>query len=269
MNFFFRNKINLFFFLFTSLILILIYERFICHNNGINWGGVATLFKGMYNNPVYLTFCHYNKFDTLNLWDEGNFVENLQAILLFFSLIFIFHSVKIIKKRNIILYYFLFLYFLGLIYFFGEEISWGQHIFHWTSPDIFIEINNQNETNLHNISNLLNELPRTLVLIWCSFSALIIIFFSNFYNIDKTLISLIYPNKNLLYIAFLLFFFTLPDLIIDKFDLTNIYVSNLEQSIFFEKISFNFLRLSELQELIFCYYFFIHSITLRAKLSIT
>ena len=233
MNFFFRNKINLSFFLFIFLISLLIYERFICHNNGINWGGVATLFKGMYNNPVYLTFCFYNKFDTLNLWDEGNFVENIQAIFLFFSIIFIFISAKIVKKKNIFLYYFLFIFCLGLVYFFGEEISWGQHIFHWTSPDIFIEINNQNETNLHNISNLLNELPRTLVLIWCSFSVLIIVLFNRFWNIDKTLYSVIYPNKNLLYIGLLLIFFTLPDLIIDKLDLN--LSSNDPNRVFFLK----------------------------------
>jgi hypothetical protein len=35
-----------------------------------------------------------------------------------------------------------------------EEISWGQWIFFWKSPETFKEINSQGETNLHNIGPL-------------------------------------------------------------------------------------------------------------------
>ena len=35
-----------------------------------------------------------------------------------------------------------------------EEISWGQWIFFWRSPEVFKEINSQGETNLHNIGPL-------------------------------------------------------------------------------------------------------------------
>jgi hypothetical protein len=35
-----------------------------------------------------------------------------------------------------------------------EEISWGQWIFFWRSPEVFKEINAQGETNLHNIGPL-------------------------------------------------------------------------------------------------------------------
>ena len=83
-------------------------------------------------------------------------------------------------------------------------------------------------------------------------------------------------------------FFTLPDLIIDKlnlhpgqsfnFDNPNEVISYMvakkpptidthRLGIFYEQISFNFLRLSELHELIFSYYFFIHSLTLREKIN--
>ena len=42
---------------------------------------------------------------------------------------------------------------LSLLFFvaFGEEISWGQTIFGWETPEAFREINAQGETNLHNI----------------------------------------------------------------------------------------------------------------------
>lgn len=50
-------------------------------------------------------------------------------------------------RRNV--FYFL----LGLLLFisFGEEISWGQRIFSWKTPELFNEMNFQKETNLHNI----------------------------------------------------------------------------------------------------------------------
>ncbi len=42
---------------------------------------------------------------------------------------------------------------LGLAAFYVamEEISWGQQIFHWDSGEFFQKVNQQGETNLHNI----------------------------------------------------------------------------------------------------------------------
>ena len=59
---------------------------------------------------------------------------------------------------------------LGLFLFFaaGEEISWGQRIFHITTPDYFMEHNAQKETNLHNLvvgGVKLNKLIFSLVLV--------------------------------------------------------------------------------------------------------
>jgi hypothetical protein len=33
----------------------------------------------------------------------------------------------------------------------GEEISWGQRVFDWSTPESISELNAQNETNIHNI----------------------------------------------------------------------------------------------------------------------
>ena len=52
---------------------------------------------------------------------------------------------------------------LGCVYFIGEEASWGQHIFNWQTPQDWLSINDQGETNLHNTSYLLDQLPRTLL----------------------------------------------------------------------------------------------------------
>lgn len=52
---------------------------------------------------------------------------------------------------------------LGSIYFAGEEASWGQHIFGWATSESWAEINNQHETNLHNVHGLFDQVPRFLI----------------------------------------------------------------------------------------------------------
>ncbi|TVR78152.1 MAG: hypothetical protein EA405_15235 [Rhodospirillales bacterium] len=42
----------------------------------------------------------------------------------------------------------------------GEEASWGQHIVGWSTPEYWENINDQNETNLHNVSPWFNQKPR-------------------------------------------------------------------------------------------------------------
>ncbi|MDG2471967.1 MAG: hypothetical protein P8M71_02505 [Pseudomonadales bacterium] len=54
-------------------------------------------------------------------------------------------------------------YGLGCVYFLGEEISWGQHLFNWSTPDAWLAVNDQQETNLHNTSALLDQVPRFLL----------------------------------------------------------------------------------------------------------
>lgn len=52
---------------------------------------------------------------------------------------------------------------LACIYFAGEEASWGQWYFGWKTPDVLLGLNDQGETNLHNMSPLLDQVPRLLV----------------------------------------------------------------------------------------------------------
>jgi hypothetical protein len=46
---------------------------------------------------------------------------------------------------------------LSCLYIAGEEMSWGQHFFHWKTPEYWAMVNRQEETNLHNIYP---DLPR-------------------------------------------------------------------------------------------------------------
>jgi len=55
---------------------------------------------------------------------------------------------------------------LVCVYFGGEEISWGQKLFHWQTPAVIGELNDQNETNLHNMSSWFDQKPRLLFELW-------------------------------------------------------------------------------------------------------
>lgn len=191
------------------------------------------------------------------------FFENLQSILLLVAIIFLIKFKKNLNKKKKLINIFIIFHIIGLIYYFGEEISWGQHFFNWTSPDFFKVYNNQNETNIHNISNIFDQLPRTLILLWCGLSIPIILLFNNFLKIDKNILELICPNKNLLYVSFILLIFVLPDFFIDKLDLhpgaSGIINPFINSAYFYDIISLNFIRLSELHELIFSFYFFYYS----------
>ncbi len=58
---------------------------------------------------------------------------------------------------------------LACIYFAGEEASWGQWYFGWETPQFVGELNDQGETNLHNMSSWLDQKPRALVEIFILF----------------------------------------------------------------------------------------------------
>jgi hypothetical protein len=55
---------------------------------------------------------------------------------------------------------------LAAVYFAGEEVSWGQHLFGWQTPEVLQAVNRQSETNLHNISSWLDRKPRAAVELW-------------------------------------------------------------------------------------------------------
>jgi hypothetical protein len=52
---------------------------------------------------------------------------------------------------------------LGCLYIAGEEMSWGQHFFHWNTPEYWAMVNRQEETNLHNTYAIFEKTPRTLL----------------------------------------------------------------------------------------------------------
>ena len=238
---------------------------------------ILLIIEGIFHNYYYkfshhLSFLEYKMLAGPNpdIWNENGIVEIVQFIFLFFSvIIFSIYYYNFKKNHSIkVLNYILILYLLGMIYFLLEEISWGQHIFGWKTLSFFKEVNTQNENNFHNINNLLNELPRSLLTLWCALGFLFYKYLKKFKGIPSDLLNFILPSKNLINISILLIVVLVPDLIIDKFNLhpgapifnSQIYVvDTIAPHEIFDFISLNFLRLSELHELIFSFYMLIHS----------
>lgn len=104
---------------------------------------------------------------------EYGVLEWLQPILLIPGIVFgimalrLWRRLPTVRARGWIL-----LVTLGAFYMMGEEISWGQWIFMWDTPDAFLEINDQHETNLHNTSSWMDQKPRLLLELWALFGAI-------------------------------------------------------------------------------------------------
>ena len=215
------------------------------------------------NDNLPFNFCSNNNF-FLNFWNENGLIENSQLLFLAISIFFLIKTKSKLNNKKSIINFFFLIQIIGLIYYLGEEISWGQHFFNWSSPEFFVSYNNQMETNIHNISNIFDQLPRTIVLLWCGLSVPIVLLLTKIdIKIDKKIFDVVCPSKKLLYISLILLFFTVPDLILDKLnwypESSTIIKPFLNSSYFYQLISFNFIRLSELHELIFSFYFFYYS----------
>ncbi|MEM9530475.1 MAG: hypothetical protein AAGA23_06130 [Pseudomonadota bacterium] len=61
----------------------------------------------------------------------------------------------------------------GCFYFAGEELSWGQHLLGWETPEAIAALNDQQETNLHNMSSWLDQKPRLALELWIVIGALL------------------------------------------------------------------------------------------------
>ena len=249
------------------LLLLLLYE----FNYSYGWG-----LNSMFPNIYFLKNEIGHKGFIFFIWSENGLIESLQVVTLLLTLyVLIKLTNNKIKKDNLIKI-FLILKILGIIYIIFEEISWGQHFLNFESPKIFLDkqsffYNKQEEFNLHNISNLFNEWPRALILAWCSLSIPLIKFLNFTKSSEIRLV--IEPNNKLIILSYTIFLVSISNLLIHKLNLLTgpMYSFDNEgyllnngfkydlSKIFLSLISFNFIRFSELQELLFFYYFFWHS----------
>ncbi|MEM7651427.1 MAG: hypothetical protein AAF204_05020, partial [Pseudomonadota bacterium] len=110
-----------------------------------------------------------------SLHSENGPHETLQFIFALAGFIVALLCLKIlIKKPQGFLIFWTSCFALGCLYIAGEEVSWGQHIFDWATPEFWSSVNDQNETNLHNTSSWLDQKPRLILLIGVIVGGLII-----------------------------------------------------------------------------------------------
>ncbi|HXG79253.1 MAG TPA: hypothetical protein VNJ31_07960 [Methyloceanibacter sp.] len=95
---------------------------------------------------------------------ESGILETAQFIFMVMGLAIVAQLLfdPFVKSRPFV---FAFALFAGLVCFYigGEEVSWGQHIFHWQSPDLVTELNDEGEFSLHNMNKAFERTPRTLL----------------------------------------------------------------------------------------------------------
>ncbi|MFW6148189.1 MAG: hypothetical protein ACOC6B_07350 [Thermodesulfobacteriota bacterium] len=95
---------------------------------------------------------------------ETGIIENLTAVVLFLAVVY---GIRSFRSRSELpvrwLGVWIAMVTVAALVFLGEEISWGQHYFHWETPEQWSHINLQNETNLHNLNKLVNHIPRFIL----------------------------------------------------------------------------------------------------------
>lgn len=94
---------------------------------------------------------------------EMGIIENGTVLFLVVAVVAGVMALKGAMARSKRLAMWIVLIALGSFYFGGEEISWGQHYAGWQTPEAWAQVNNQHETNLHNLGALFDQFPRTLL----------------------------------------------------------------------------------------------------------
>jgi hypothetical protein len=141
---------------------------------------------------------------------------------------------------------------LCCIYVAGEEISWGQHIMEWSTPEYWATVNDQGETNLHNTSSWFDQKPRLLLLIGTIVGGLIIPALQKFKpNVLPTKFTIIYPHATLGVTAAIALIVQLTDKLDEALTETIILV-----------------RASEIVEIYLFYFVLLYLITLSHRLKV-
>lgn len=122
----------------------------------------------------YSVYFIFNTSVVTQLGNEDGFFENITF--------FYFLTAAIIFLKNFRQFENKFYFMLFLVFFIGagEEISWGQRIFNFGTPEIVEKINVQKEFNLHNLkyfnSNNFDHQPKEGILLYLSINYLFKLF---------------------------------------------------------------------------------------------
>ncbi len=95
---------------------------------------------------------------------EQGVYENVQFVVIFAAFILAARNFFMLDlKRRKYMAAWIGIAALCCFYVAGEEISWGQQLFSWATPESWSHVNDQNETNLHNTSAWLDQKPRIML----------------------------------------------------------------------------------------------------------
>lgn len=95
--------------------------------------------------------------------DELAPVEMFQAVLLGLGVIAAIRAYRCSRAEHSPLALWFVLAIAGCTYVLLEEVSYGQHLFGWATPEGWNALNDQGETNLHNTSAWFDQKPRILL----------------------------------------------------------------------------------------------------------
>ncbi len=166
-----------------------------------------------------------------------------------------FYALYCFMKSNIsthILYRFWFgLAALCCFYVAGEEVSWGQHLWDWATPEFWAQVNDQQETNLHNVSSWFDQKPRLILIFGIVVGTLILAPMQKAGKLKlPELLQPLLPSLKLKIVALLVIIPQIIEKIFESFDIIL------------------FARFSEVQELYIFYFVLLYLITLKDKLFI-
>lgn len=116
---------------------------------------------------------------------EAGIIENMTVLFLVVAIGFNISSLA--RSRRLALSGFLntwlFMLIIGAAYFALEEISYGQHMFGWGTGETWKELNDQEETNLHNVHALFDQVPRALLTLGILIGGVILPLYRHFRDI--------------------------------------------------------------------------------------
>lgn len=116
---------------------------------------------------------------------EAGIVENMTVLFLLTAIAFCVSSLSLTNRLELsaFLKAWLFMLIIGAAYFALEELSYGQHLFGWGTAETWKELNDQEETNLHNVHALFDQVPRALLTLGILIGGVILPLYRHFRNI--------------------------------------------------------------------------------------
>jgi len=173
---------------------------------------VVYIVLGIYIALTYLVLAMGNNIIAATI-PEDHYFEIVGAASLFVTSFLFFHGFRLARKSPDKTWTFLAkqLIYLGLalLFFFGagEEISWGQRILGFETPETLAQVNKQEELNLHNLSvlensNLINA-DRLFDVFWFLFAVLtpaVALLLPSFKSFASRFIPVVYWGIGLLFL---------------------------------------------------------------------